>query len=136
MYFAHHRGDRSTSLPALHARRLERKADRSWQETIVGEVGEWWKLIETRAHNAADPINPQRVFWELSQRLPDRVILAADSGSVANWFARDLRLREGMMASLSGTLATMGRGVPYAMAAKFAHPAHVGAARDGRRSSL
>ncbi len=100
-------GDSAQTLRALIPL-LERKADRSWQEKIIGEVDEWWKLIETRAHNAADPINPQRVFWELSQRLPDRVILTADSGSAANWFARDLRLREGMMASLSGTLATMG----------------------------
>jgi pyruvate dehydrogenase (quinone) len=114
-------GDSAHTLRALIPL-LERKADRSWQEKIVEETGEWWKLIEARAHNAADPINPQRVFWELSQRLPDRVILTADSGSAANWFARDLRLREGMMASLSGTLATMGPGVPYAIAAKFAHP--------------
>jgi pyruvate dehydrogenase (quinone) len=62
------------------------------------------------------------VFWELSRRLPDRCVLTADSGSAANWFARDLRLRAGMLASLSGTLATMGPGVPYAIAAKFAHP--------------
>ena len=75
-----------------------------------------------RAHEDADPINPQRVFWELSTRLPDDCILTSDSGSAANWFARDLRLREGMMASLSGTLATMGPGVPYAIAAKFAYP--------------
>ena len=70
----------------------------------------------------ADPVNPQRVFWELSRRLPDRCILTADSGTAANWFARDLRLRSGMAASLSGNLATMGPGVPYAVAAKFAHP--------------
>jgi pyruvate dehydrogenase (quinone) len=70
----------------------------------------------------ADPINPQRVFWELSPRLPDGCILSADSGSSANWFARDLKIRRGMMASLSGNLATMGCGVPYAIAAKFAHP--------------
>ena len=62
------------------------------------------------------------MFWELSQQLPDRAILTSDSGSSANWFARDVRFREGMMASLSGTLATMGPGVPYAIAAKFAHP--------------
>ncbi len=83
---------------------------------------DWWELMERRAHEDADPINPQRVFWELSSRLPDGCILTADSGSSANWFARDLRLRAGMMASLSGTLATMGPGVPYALAAKFAHP--------------
>src|SRR5205823_1956110 len=70
----------------------------------------------------ADPINPKRVIWELSERLPDGCILSADSGSAANWYARNLRLREGMMASLSGTLATMGPGVPYAIAAKFCHP--------------
>ncbi|MGZ4181533.1 MAG: thiamine pyrophosphate-requiring protein [Solirubrobacteraceae bacterium] len=114
-------GDSAQTLQAL-VPLLERKADRSWQEKIVAEVDDWWKLIETRAHNSADPINPQRVFWELSQRLPDRAILTSDSGSSANWFARDVRLREGMMASLSGTLATMGPGVPYAIAAKFAHP--------------
>jgi pyruvate dehydrogenase (quinone) len=70
----------------------------------------------------ADPLNPQRVFWELSSRLPDGAIIASDSGSAANWFARDLRIRRGMMCSLSGGLASMGAGVPYAIAAKFAHP--------------
>jgi pyruvate dehydrogenase (quinone) len=101
---------------------LNRKEDQSWREKIEGEVGEWWKLMEERAHLEADPINPQLVFYELSKRLPDGAILSSDSGSSANWFARDIRLREGMMASLSGTLATMGPGVPYAIAAKFAHP--------------
>ena len=72
--------------------------------------------------NSANPINPQRVFWELSPRLPDNCILSSDSGSSANWFARDLKIRRGMMASLSGNLATMGPGVPYAIAAKFAFP--------------
>ena len=71
---------------------------------------------------AADPLNPQRVFWELSQRLPDDAILTCDSGSVTNWYARDVRLRRGMAASLSSTLATMGCAVPYAIAAKFAQP--------------
>ena len=70
----------------------------------------------------ANPINPQRVTWELSPRLPDRVILTSDSGSCANWYARDLKMRRGMMASLSGGLASMGAAVPYAIAAKFAHP--------------
>jgi pyruvate dehydrogenase (quinone) len=114
-------GDSGHTLRALLPL-LEHKNDRSWQERIAGGVADWWRLMETRAHNAADPINPQRVFWELSQRLPDRAILTSDSGSAANWYARDVRLREGMMASLSGTLATMGPGVPYAIAAKFAHP--------------
>jgi len=101
---------------------LERKDDRSWREEIESGVERWWSLVEERAMLDADPVNPQRVFWELSSRLPDRAILSSDSGSAANWFARDLRIREGMMASLSGTLATMGPGVPYAIAAKFSHP--------------
>src|SRR5579862_9197218 len=114
-------GDSAETLRALIPR-LERKQDRSWREKIEGEVAEWWNLIEHRAQLAADPINPQLVFHELSKRLPDGAILASDSGSSANWYARDVKLRKGMMASLSGTLATMGPGVPYAIAAKFAHP--------------
>jgi pyruvate dehydrogenase (quinone) len=114
-------GDARNTLQALIPH-LERKEDRSWREEIESGVERWWKLVEERAMQSADPINPQRVFWELSSRLPDYSILSSDSGSAANWFARDLRLREGMMASLSGTLATMGPGVPYAIAAKFAHP--------------
>jgi pyruvate dehydrogenase (quinone) len=72
--------------------------------------------------NDAKPLNPQRVFWELSPLLPDRAVITADSGSCANWFARDLKIRPGMMASLSGGLATMGPALPYALAAKLAHP--------------
>jgi pyruvate dehydrogenase (quinone) len=114
-------GDSAETLRALLPR-LERKQDRSWREKIEGEVGEWWNLIEHRAQQEANPINPQLVFHELSERLPDGAILTSDSGSAANWYARDVRLRQGMMASLSGTLATMGPGVPYSIAAKFAHP--------------
>ncbi|MGZ4481098.1 MAG: thiamine pyrophosphate-requiring protein [Gaiellales bacterium] len=114
-------GDSAVTLRALIPM-LEHKQDRSWRERIERNVAEWWDLMERRAMDGADPINPQRVFWELSPRLPDRCIVTADSGSVANWYARDLRIRPGMMASLSGTLATMGPGVPYAIAAKFAHP--------------
>ncbi len=87
-----------------------------WREKIEQNVGEWWQVIEERAHEPADPINPQLIFHELSKRLPDGAILTSDSGSAANWYARDVRLRAGMMASLSGTLATMGPGVPYAIA--------------------
>src|SRR3954447_632096 len=114
-------GDARSTLQALIPQ-LEHKEERSWREEIADGVERWWRIVEERAMQDADPINPQRVFWELSSRLPDYAILSADSGSAANWFARDLRLREGMMASLSGTLATMGPGVPYAIAAKFAHP--------------
>ncbi len=101
---------------------LERKADRSWRESLEEAVAEWWQVVEERALQDADPLNPQRVFFELSPRLPDRCIITCDSGSAANWFARDIKVRRGMMASLSGNLATMGCGVPYAVGAKFAHP--------------
>jgi pyruvate dehydrogenase (quinone) len=123
-------GDAKETLHALLPR-LERKSDRSWREQVEKNVRGWWELMESRAMEDADPINPQRVFWELSSRLPDNCILSADSGSSANWFARDLKLRRGMLASLSGTLATMGPGVPYAIAAKFAHPDRVAIALVG-----
>ena len=123
-------GDSAQTLRALMPL-LEQKQDRSWRETIEANVTEWWKLLEARAMQEADPVNPQRVFWELSARLPDDCILSADSGSSANWYARDLKLRRGMKASLSGTLATMGPGVPYAIAAKFAYPERVAIALVG-----
>jgi pyruvate dehydrogenase (quinone) len=115
-------GDSKETLRALLPRLRRRPPEDAWRRKIVEANAAWEKLMDERAHAPADPMNPQRVFWELSPRLPDRCILTSDSGSAANWFARDLKLRKGMMASLSGSLATMGPGVPYAIAAKFAHP--------------
>jgi pyruvate dehydrogenase (quinone) len=123
-------GDSASTLQALLPL-LERKQDRSWREKIERGVADWWKVLEARAMNDAKPINPQRVFWELSSRLPDNCILCSDSGSAANWFARDLKIRPGMKATLSGTLATMGPGVPYSIAAKFAFPDRVALALVG-----
>jgi pyruvate dehydrogenase (quinone) len=123
-------GDSRETLRALIPH-LKRKEDRAWREEIEEGVESWWKLMEERALQDADPINPQRVFWELSSRLPDDCIISADSGSAANWYARDIKLRKGMKASLSGTLATMGPGVPYAIAAKFAYPGRVALALVG-----
>jgi len=114
-------GDSRDTLRALLPL-LEEKTDRSWRQTIEKNVAAWWKTLESRAMQSAEPVNPQRVVWDLSPRLPDRAIVTSDSGSCANWFARDLRIRRGMMASLSGGLASMGAAVPYATAAKFAHP--------------
>jgi pyruvate dehydrogenase (quinone) len=110
---------------------LKRKKDRSWRQMLEKEIEEWWKVLEARAMNSANPINPQRMFWELSPRLPDNCILSSDSGSSANWYARDLKIRRGMMASLSGNLATMCPGVPYAIAAKFCFPDRVAIALVG-----
>ncbi len=117
---------------------LEHKEDRSWREEIEDNIREWWKALESKAMADAKPVNPQRVFWELSPRMPDNCIITADSGSSANWFARDLKIREGMMASLSGNLATMCPGVPYAVGAKFAFPERVviAAVGDGAMQML
>jgi pyruvate dehydrogenase (quinone) len=114
-------GDSALTLRALLPM-LKQKSDRKWRQKIEQDVAEWWKTLEARAMHSADPLNPQRVFWELSPRLPERCILASDSGSGTNWYARDLKMRRGMMASLSGGLATMGSGMPYAVSAKFAYP--------------
>lgn len=123
-------GDSASTLRALLPY-LEYKEDRSWRERIEKSVTRWQQVLEERAMVDADPVNPQRIFWELSPRLPDDCILTSDSGSAANWYARDLRMRRGMKASLSGGLATMGNGVPYAIAAKFAFPQRVAIALVG-----
>jgi len=114
-------GDAAATLRALIPL-LRRKEHRDWRETVERNVARWWETVEREAHVAGNPINPMLLFWEASARLPDDAILAADSGSAANWYARDLRLRGDMRGSLSGTLATMGPGVPYGIGAKFAHP--------------
>ncbi len=101
---------------------LERKTDRSWSDKIGKWLKDWSETLDARAMTAAHPVNPQRVVWEMSRRLPDNVIVTSDSGSCANWYARDYRVKRGQMASLSGGLASMGAAVPYAIGAKFAHP--------------
>jgi pyruvate dehydrogenase (quinone) len=114
-------GDAKDTLQALLPL-LRRKTDRSWRESIEEEIGVWHRILDERAHQDGDPVNPQLVFWELNRRLPDGVIISSDSGSATNWYARHCMLRDGMRGSLSGTLATMCPGVPYAISAKFAYP--------------
>ena len=114
-------GDSAETLKALLPH-LKQKTSNSWREKVEKSVADSWKTLEDRAMVPAHPVNPQRVTWELSPRLPDRAIITSDSGSCANWYARDLKIRRGMMCSLSGGLASMGAAVPYAIAAKFAHP--------------
>jgi pyruvate dehydrogenase (quinone) len=123
-------GDAAATLDALLPL-LQRKEDRSWQEKIERDVADWWTVMERRAFTEAPPVNPQRLFWELNDRSPDNMIVAADSGSAANWYARFLKFREGQRGSLSGTLATMGPAVPYAIGAKFAHPDRLAVAFEG-----
>ncbi|MCX5771536.1 MAG: thiamine pyrophosphate-dependent enzyme, partial [Candidatus Hydrogenedentes bacterium] len=114
-------GDSKLTLQALIPL-LKPKHNMGWRRMIEREVAGWWELMEARAHIPAKPINPQYLFWELSPRLPDHSIITCDSGTCANWFARDLKIREGMMASLSGGLATMCPALPYALAAKVNYP--------------
>ena len=101
---------------------LECNEDRAWLCEIESGMSNWWKTLEARAMTKAHPVNPQRVVWEMSPRLPDNAIVTSDSGSCANWYARDYRVKRGQLASLSGGLASMGAAVPYAIGAKFAHP--------------
>lgn len=104
-------GDAKLTLQALLPL-LKTREDRGWRKAIEGNVRDWWGVLESRAMTDATPINPQRVFWELSPRLPDDVVLTADSGTVASWYARDLKVRRGVVGSLSGGLATMGPRFP------------------------
>ena len=101
---------------------LLKRKDRSWRHDIEGWMKDWWDTLEARAKTHAHPVNPQRVVWEMSPRLPENAIVTSDSGSCANWYARDYRVKRGQMSSLSGGLASMGAAVPYAIGAKFAHP--------------
>lgn len=114
-------GDATATLRALIPL-LERKTDRAWREGIESDVARWWETMAMEAAVTADPINPMRLFAELSDRLPEDAIVCADSGSSANWYARQLRFRGRMRGSLSGNLATMGPGVPYGIGAKFGCP--------------
>ncbi len=123
-------GDAAATLRALLPL-LERKEDRSWQKTVVDNVHRWWQTMDMEAHVDAEPVNPMRIFSELSLRLPDDAIVSSDSGSAANWYARQLKFRGNMRGSLSGNLATMGPAVPYAIGAKFAHPDRPAIALEG-----
>jgi pyruvate dehydrogenase (quinone) len=114
-------GDAAATLRALIPH-LTRKDDRSWREVIESKVRRWWEVMDAEAMVTADPVNPMRLFYELSSRLPDNAIVTADSGSSANWYARQLKFRGDMRGSLSGNLATMGPGVPYGIGAKFGCP--------------
>ena len=114
-------GDARSTLRGLIPR-LQRQEDTSWREEIEEGVARWWELMDARAGVEADPVNPERLFAELSPLLPGDAIVTADSGSAANWYARHLRFHTDMRGSLSGNLATMGPGVPYGIGAKFAHP--------------
>ncbi|KNB54080.1 thiamine pyrophosphate-requiring protein [Streptomyces caatingaensis] len=114
-------GDAKETLARLLPR-LKPKEHGDWRAGIEKNVARWWEVMERRAAVGAEPLNPEYVIHALDPLLPADAVVTADSGSSANWYARHLRLRGTMRGSLSGTLATMGPGVPYAIGAKFAHP--------------
>ncbi|MFD2472865.1 thiamine pyrophosphate-requiring protein [Amycolatopsis silviterrae] len=114
-------GDAAATLRALLPK-LQRTGNRSWREKIEKNVADWWETMDQQAAVDAKPVNPMRIVHELSRQIPGNAMVTADSGSSTNWYARNLRIRDGIRATLSGTLATMGPGVPYAIGAKFAYP--------------
>jgi len=126
-------GDSASTLKALLPL-LRPKEDRSWRTTIEENVTRWWEVMEAEAQvEASEPglVNPMRLFHEFDRVAPSNAMIAADSGSAANWYARQIRMRGSMRGTLSGTLATMGPAVPYAIGAKFAHPERPAVAFEG-----
>jgi pyruvate dehydrogenase (quinone) len=114
-------GDSAETLRALLPL-LKAKQDRSWYESVTAGVKEWWQTVEDRAMTAANPVNPQRVIWEMSAALPTDAMVTSDSGTSAPCYAIYYRLKKGQRGTLSGGLASMGAAVPFALAAKFSQP--------------
>jgi pyruvate dehydrogenase (quinone)/pyruvate oxidase len=114
-------GDSRRTLQALLPM-LQRHEDRRFLEDAQQGMADWWTLMEERGTRPDVPMKPQVVAWELGKRLRHDAIVCADSGTVATWWARQIRVKRGQMYSLSGTLASMGNGLPYAMAAQIAYP--------------
>jgi pyruvate dehydrogenase (quinone) len=123
-------GDAERTLRALIPL-LARKEEGAWRATIEENIKRWWEVMEAEAQVEAKPINPMKLFHDFSTVAPEDAMIAADSGSAANWYARQLKMRGRMRGTLSGTLATMGPGVPYAIGAKFAHPDRPAIAFEG-----
>ncbi len=115
-------GDAAPTLRALLSELGPGPGPTRWRQTIAGATAAWRQAQRQLAEQDADPVNPQRLFASLSERLPDNVMLAVDCGTTTAWYARHVKVRPGMLASLSGTLLSMGGGMPYALAAKLAHP--------------
>jgi pyruvate dehydrogenase (quinone) len=101
---------------------LTRNENRTFLEAAQDGMRKWWELMEARGTRDDKPMKPQVVAWELGKRLADDAIVSSDSGTIATWFARQIKARRGQMFSLSGTLASMANGLPYTIAAQVAHP--------------
>jgi pyruvate dehydrogenase (quinone) len=114
-------GDSKRTLSELSPL-LKRNDDRRFLEHAQRDMQKWWQLIEERGTRPDVPMKPQVVAWELGKRLHDDAIVCCDSGTIATWWARQIRAKRGQMYSLSGMLASMGNGLPYAIAAQIAYP--------------
>jgi pyruvate dehydrogenase (quinone) len=114
-------GDSRRTLQALIPL-LQRHDNRRFLETAQHGMKDWWALMEERGTRTDVPMKPEVVAWELGKRLRDDAIVCCDSGTIATWWARHIPVKRGQMYSLSGTLASMANGLPYAMAAQIAHP--------------
>jgi len=101
---------------------LDRKSDRGFLEEAQRGMREWNELMLKRATRDDKPMKPQVVAHELGQRLPSDAIVSCDSGTITTWWARHIPVKRGQMHSVSGTLATMACGLPYAIAAQVAYP--------------
>src|SRR5437870_10021593 len=117
---------------------LRRNENRKFIHKIQKSIQEWWELMEERGTRSDKPMKPQVVAWQLGKHLRDDAIVSCDSGTIATWFARQIKARRGQMFSLSGTLASMANGLPYTIAAQIAFPERqcVGFVGDGGFSML
>jgi pyruvate dehydrogenase (quinone)/pyruvate oxidase len=114
-------GDSRRTLLALMPM-LQRKTDRAFLKKAQDGMKDWWHIMEMRGTDHDKPMKPQVVAWELGKQLRDDAIVCCDSGTITTWFARQIPARRGQMYSLSGNLATMACGLPYAIGAQVAHP--------------
>ncbi|MFF5179955.1 thiamine pyrophosphate-requiring protein [Micromonospora sp. NPDC000316] len=115
-------GDARPTLRALLRELGPGPGPTAWRAEIAEATAAWRRVQRELAEQSADPVNPQLLFSTLSDRLPDDVMLAVDCGTATAWYARHMQVRPGMLASLSGTLLSMGGAMPYALSAKFSHP--------------
>jgi pyruvate dehydrogenase (quinone)/pyruvate oxidase len=101
---------------------LRRTTDRSFLERAQEKMADWRSQMAELERRMDVPMKPQLVAAELGKRLDDDAIVISDSGTVTSWFARHIPARRGQMFSVSGALASMACGLPYAIGAQVAYP--------------
>jgi len=114
-------GDSRRTLQLLLPR-LKRNKHRRFLQRAQGGMKQWWELMELQARRMDKPMKPQVVASALGKLLSENAIVSADSGTVATWWARHIPAKRGQKYSLSGNLASMANGLPYAIAAQLAYP--------------